>query len=112
MVSDVFDKCGVMSGGGGRRILPERGREVEAVEMRIVTNGEMTPASYSGDPGFESRAGDRQFRLRFSWFSSATPGKYRDSALKQTTSGSFHIVSNSLIIPLFNAELMTLSLTK
>jgi hypothetical protein len=39
------------------------------------------PTSYSGGPGFKSRPGDRLPRLRFSWFFSVPPGKFRDSTL-------------------------------
>jgi hypothetical protein len=43
----------------------------------------------------KARSGDRLSWLRYSWLSSAPPGKYRDSILNYTTTASFHILSNS-----------------
>jgi hypothetical protein len=40
-----------------------------------------TAVSYSGGPWFKPRPGDRLSWLKFSWFSSVTPGKCWDSTL-------------------------------
>jgi hypothetical protein len=41
-----------------------------------------THASYSGGPGFKSRAVDRLSSLSFSWFSSVPPVEFRDNISK------------------------------
>jgi hypothetical protein len=48
-------------------------------QRRVVSGVVSTPASYLGSPGFKSRPGDRLSWLRFLWFSSVPPGKFRDS---------------------------------
>jgi hypothetical protein len=52
----------------------------------------ITPASYSRGPGFKSQPVDRLCRLEFSWFSSVSPGKWRDSIFSYATAATFHII--------------------
>jgi hypothetical protein len=53
---------------------------------------------YSGGPEFKSRSRNRLSWLRFSWFPSVPPGKYRDSTLNWAKTASFDILSNSSFI--------------
>jgi hypothetical protein len=54
------------------------------------------PASYSGDPVFRSRPGDRLFLRRYFVFFLSSPGKCRDSISNMAMTDSFKIVSNSV----------------
>jgi hypothetical protein len=49
----------------------------------------------AGYVGFESRY--LLSSLRFSWYSSVSPGKCRDNVLNYATIASFHILPNSLL---------------
>jgi hypothetical protein len=62
---------------------------------QVGLSGKVSNLSLGG-VRFKSRPEQQLARLRISWFSSAPPGKFRDSALNYSTTAPFHILSNSL----------------
>jgi hypothetical protein len=88
----------------------ETKRRQKATERRgSVVN---TPASYTGDPKFKARPGDRLSNWGFSCFFSVPPGECRDSTLKLGYNRFFQILYNSSSVTYHHIDAMEYSYWK